>query len=375
MGVGQLLSKSKPRDERVRGAFVAFAIVLFMGIFAGAEYYSAQTSIYEVTLYSLFGLPIFILALTYAITNRGSTFNFGDNAVKILFYVFLILGSTQFFYASSVMDFILTLISFGVIVTLGVLLLRATQSEIVSRHKVEELAVDLQSANERQEGLIHFISHEVKGALGKAVNVYSMTLEGDYGALPGKMQPLFTQGLHDTREAVDMVTAILLSSNLKSGQMKFDMKPFDMREATESVVNSLLPDAQRKGLTLSMHIPAGEYKINGDREIITKHVIRNLVDNSIRYTPTGSVTVSIARRAGVIVLSVEDTGVGISDEDKARLFTEGGRGKESVKVNVNSTGYGLFFAKQLIDAHKGTVRAESDGPGKGSRFVVELPAL
>ena len=77
----------------------------------------------------------------------------------------------------------------------------------------------------------------------------------------------------------------------------------------------------------------------------------------------------------MIVLSVEDTGVGISDEDKARLFTEGGRGKESVKVNVNSTGYGLFFAKQLIDAHKGTVRAESDGPGKGSRFVVELPAL
>jgi signal transduction histidine kinase len=359
----RIFSRTTDSAERMRIAFTDVSVLLFMAFFAGSEFFATSTDIYEINLYALLALPIFILSLTVAITSYG-TMRLGDSAVKVLFYIFLILASTQFFYVNSLSDFFLTLMSFFVIVILGLLLFRSNEREIASRHKVEELATDLQSSNERQEGLIHFISHEVKGALGKAVNVYSMTLEGDYGVLPEKMQPLFTQGLHDTREAVDMVTAILLSSNLKSGQMKFDMKPFDMREATESVVNSLLPDAQRKGLTLSMHIPAGEYKINGDREIITKHVIRNLVDNSIRYTPTGSVTVSVARRAGVIVLSVEDTGVGISDEDKARLFTEGGRGKESVKVNVNSTGYGLFFAKQLVDAHKGTVRAESDGPGK-----------
>ena len=65
--------------------------------------------------------------------------------------------------------------------------------------------------------------------------------------------------------------------------------------------------------------------------------------------------------------------MGITDEDKANLFTEGGHGKDSIKVNVDSTGYGLFIAKQVTEAHGGTIRAESEGAGKGSEFVVMMP--
>jgi signal transduction histidine kinase len=70
---------------------------------------------------------------------------------------------------------------------------------------------------------------------------------------------------------------------------------------------------------------------------------------------------------------VKDTGVGITEEDKARLFTEGGHGKDSQTINAHSTGYGLFIAKQITEAHGGTIRAESEGAGKGSIFVVEFP--
>ena len=61
-------------------------------------------------------------------------------------------------------------------------------------------------------------------------------------------------------------------------------------------------------------------------------------------------------------------------EDKPRLFTEGGHGKDSIKVNVDSMGYGLYVAKQVVEAHCGTIHAESAGSGKGSEFIVELPA-
>ena len=71
--------------------------------------------------------------------------------------------------------------------------------------------------------------------------------------------------------------------------------------------------------------------------------------------------------------SVEDSGVGISPEDMQKLFTEGGHGAESRKVNVDSTGYGLYIAKSVVEAHRGRIWAESEGVGKGSRFVVELP--
>jgi signal transduction histidine kinase len=77
---------------------------------------------------------------------------------------------------------------------------------------------------------------------------------------------------------------------------------------------------------------------------------------------------------GKAAFKVEDTGVGITKEDMACLFTEGGHGKESQKVNVESTGFGLYIVKSIIEAHKGKVWAESDGAGKGSRFIVELPA-
>ena len=63
-----------------------------------------------------------------------------------------------------------------------------------------------------------------------------------------------------------------------------------------------------------------------------------------------------------------------TSEDMARLFAEGGHGKDSIKVNVHSTGYGLYIAKQIVEAHGGQIFAESEGAGKGSRFIVQIPA-
>ena len=80
----------------------------------------------------------------------------------------------------------------------------------------------------------------------------------------------------------------------------------------------------------------------------------------------------MSKTDGKILFSVKDTGVGLSKEDKERLFTEGGKGKNSQKVNVDSTGFGLFIAKSIIEAHNGRIWAESEGEGKGSEFWVEV---
>jgi len=75
----------------------------------------------------------------------------------------------------------------------------------------------------------------------------------------------------------------------------------------------------------------------------------------------------------VVLLKVEDTGIGIKDSDKSKLFKSGGRGVDSLKININSTGYGLAFVKGVVEAHKGKVWVESRGEGKGSTFYIELP--
>lgn len=241
--------------------------------------------------------------------------------------------------------------------------------------KVKERTQSLAEANARQEGLIHFISHEVKGALGKCAGILSLIFEGDYGSVSEKMKEAVSRGLSDTRTAVGMVTTLLLSANVKSGALKFDMQPFDLlKDAIEPIFNELRQDAIAKGLTMKLEPKITQAcRIVGDKEMLSKHVVRNLIDNAVRYTPHGEVSVQLECANDKAIMKVKDSGVGITEEDKARLFTEGGRGKDSIKVNVNSTGFGLFFAKQLVETHKGSIRAESEGQGKGSTFIVELP--
>jgi len=104
-----------------------------------------------------------------------------------------------------------------------------------------------------------------------------------------------------------------------------------------------------------------------------KQVFQNLIDNSIRYTPKGTINIQLTTNNNKVLFTVKDTGVGISDELKPKLFTKNGRDKNSLKININSTGFGLAFVKGVVVAHHGRVWAESAGPNKGSTFYMELP--
>ncbi|MDO8590788.1 MAG: HAMP domain-containing sensor histidine kinase [bacterium] len=249
-------------------------------------------------------------------------------------------------------------------------------TEAVYKHSLElaRLKQELEVTNERQEGLLHFIGHEVKGFLTKDMAAFATLLEGDVCTLPDGAKPFIDNALAQTREGVRSVTELLEASNQKKGTVTYKKESFDLKELVADVTEKLKPTAEEKGLSLALNIAEGEYMVMGDREKFGGHVLRNLIDNAINYTPHGSIEVSLKKEANKAIFAVKDTGVGVSDEDKKRLFTEGGKGKESQKINVHSTGYGLYIAKSIVEAHGGAISASSDGPGKGSTFIVELPA-
>jgi len=251
-------------------------------------------------------------------------------------------------------------------------------NEIVYKHSLElaRLKKELETVNAQQENLLHFISHEVKGFLTEGQNAFAGIIEGDYGKPPPQMTILARDALQKMRTGVETVMNILDASNLKKGTVSYKKQPYNFATLLENAAKVLRPKTVEKNLAMSLNIDAdGKYDATGDREKIEQHVVRNLIDNAIRYTPSGSIAISLSAGDGKIRFSIKDTGVGISDEDKAKLFTEGGHGKDSIKVNVDSTGYGLFIAKQVTEAHGGTIRAESEGAGKGSEFIVELPLV
>jgi len=248
-------------------------------------------------------------------------------------------------------------------------------NETVYKHSLElaRLKQALEVANAQQENLLHFISHEIKGYLTKGQDAFAGIAEGDYGEVSAQVKELAAGALGEMRKGVATVMDILDASNLKNGTVMFKKETFDFKTAVLDVVSQQKPAADEKQLGIQLNLGNGVYTMVGDQEKLREHVIRNLIDNAIKYTPSGSIVIELSDGDNKIHFSVKDSGLGITDEDKPRLFTEGGHGKDSIKVNVHSTGYGLFIAKQVVEAHGGKIWAESEGQGKGSRFTVELP--
>ncbi len=226
--------------------------------------------------------------------------------------------------------------------------------------------------NESQANLMHFMNHQIKGRFGNAKNVFAELLTGDYGVMPPDSVPLLQKGLEETDTGINYVQGILKGASAESGTLPYDMKPMDFKPLVIDVVAKQKDHAEKKGLALTLDIAPADYNMTGDTLQLSE-AVRNLVDNSINYTLTGSISVLLLRDGSNIKLIVKDTGVGLTEEDKTKLFKSGGRGTDSIKINTNATGYGLVFVKGVVEAHKGHVSAFSLGKGTGSTFTVELP--
>lgn len=232
--------------------------------------------------------------------------------------------------------------------------------------------ISLQNLIKQRESLVHLITHKVKGSFTRSKYIFAEILEGTFGQVSPKMKNIVEQGLNSDNEGIATVDTVLNSANLQSGKIKYDMKPINFRKVVEEIIDVKKGPAKTKGLRLRTDIKDGNYMVLGDAFWL-KEAILNLVDNSVKYTLAGSIKIKLRRLDDKVFFSIKDTGVGITDEDQKHLFEEGGRGKDSVRINVDSTGYGLFTVKLVIQAHQGKIWEKSEGKDKGSKFYIELP--
>ncbi len=367
--------KMRDHQERRQLLFVALGTVLFLLLFTAGNITLIFSFEWQYEQYKLFGMPIFLALLTYSIV-KFKTFHAKLIAAQALVGTLALLILSLLFINSIGSVQIIAGLTFVLVCAVGYLLVKNVKKEIEQRELLEKLTVELEQTNTRQEGLIHYIGHEVKGFLTKDEAAFAALEDGDFGILTDGIKDFVTKALTQARDGVRSVTDILTASNQKKGTISYTKAPFDLKAAIAEVVEKERSTASQKGLAISFLVddPSSPAMFNGDREKVVDNILRNLIENAINYTPTGSVTVTFKKSGGKYVLTVKDTGIGINPEDKKMLFTEGGHGKESQRVNAHSTGYGLFIAKNVVEGHGGTIRAESEGQGKGSTFTVELPA-
>ena len=349
------------------GLFITFVLIITFNLILPAFFNDSRFILYS----AIFILPT-VIGAAYAIRVHH-LFNIKVFSTALLVFLLAVVSFGEIVISNTVTLVVFRTSVFVFVLIFGINLIRSVIREIEQREKIQKLAEELQTTNDRQETLIHFIGHEVKGFLTKDAGTFASLLDGDFGALPEPVKPLVDNALVEARRGVDSVSAILKAANLKKGTVTYAKEPFDFKELAAAAVEKEKFAAEKKGLALSFTADDASYKMTGDKAQINDHVLRNLIDNSINYTPSGSVAVSLKRQGTRIIFAVKDTGVGITEEDKQRLFTEGGHGKDSQTINVHSTGYGLFIAKQITEAQGGSIRAESLGAGKGSTFTVEFP--
>jgi signal transduction histidine kinase len=200
-----------------------------------------------------------------------------------------------------------------------------------------------------------------------------MVLEGDFGPTTDPIKETVSKILKSTSDLVVLVGDFLDVSRIEQGRMQYNFEHFDIAEEVETVITELKPTIEKAHLTVSYDIDKNlNYAVDGDRGKL-KQVIGNLIDNSIKYTPHGSIHVWLTRKENnKILITISDTGVGIKKEVLPNLFEKFSRAPDASKTNILGTGLGLYIAKKMVEAHHGRIWAESAGENKGASFFVEL---
>ncbi|KKQ87856.1 MAG: Histidine kinase-, DNA gyrase B-, and [Parcubacteria group bacterium GW2011_GWF2_38_8] len=359
---------------------LATGIFLFLGMFTATNILGDSLLVYEFNLIGPIGMVAFVALLAFMIV-KFKTFNIKLIATQALVWGLVALIGSQFFFIKVATNFILNGVTFIGIIIFGQFLIKSVKKEIEQKEELAKLNINLEDLLKQRESLVHLVTHKVKGSFTRSKYIFAGILDGTFGDVSSEVKKCAEQGLQSDNVGIQTVDLVLNAANLEKGTVKYEMRTIELKELVEKTILEKKVSAEAKGLKIETEIKNDAYNVIGDA-VWLKEVMNNLVENSIKYTREGTIKIGLEKKSAPsaggkskILFYVKDTGVGITPEDKKDLFTEGGRGKESVKINIDSTGYGLYSVKLIVEAHKGKVWAESEGAGKGSTFWVELNAV
>lgn len=315
----------------------------------------------------------------YAII-RHRLFNVKILSVELLSFSILAILFFQIFISS---DFVLLLIRLSIFLIalyLFSMLIRSIDIEIQRKEELQTMASQLALANEELRKLdntksefISIASHQLRTPLTAIRGFLSLILEGSYGKVSSEMEDVVNKVYTANSHLVELVEDLLNVSRLESGRMQYQFVPAEIEKTIDELRDSFSVIAKGRGIDLSFVFPEkpiGAFLMDAAK---IREVISNLIDNAMKYTKEGSVSVILEGDASLVRVIVQDTGIGIVADDLDKLFQKFRRGAGSSKVNVSGTGLGLYVGKRFAEAHGGQLYAQSDGPGRGSRFILELP--
>ncbi len=318
---------------------------------------------------------VFAAVTAYAIF-RYRLFNAKALIGELLVFALWLILFIRVLTSGTVADLIANVVVLTLSVPIGVLLIRSLQVETRARELLADANTRLRELDQLKSEFLSLAAHQLRTPVTLLQGYLSTIQEGDYGPVPEPMKIPIARAVEIIRSFASMIQDYLDVARIEQNRMTYAFAPADLEKIVGVLIEEFATPAKQKNLTLTFKKDgAGPYRAHLDVDK-ARQVVSNLLDNAIKYTPSGTVEVTLARdiERGMLRLSIADTGVGIDPATLPKLFQKFTR-SDSDRLNAGGSGLGLYVARQFIEAHHGRIWAESAGLGRGSRFIIEVPAI
>jgi signal transduction histidine kinase len=230
----------------------------------------------------------------------------------------------------------------------------------------------LHKLDEAKDEFISMASHQLRTPLTSVKGYLSMVLEGDAGKISEDQKKLLEEAYSSAQRMVYLIGDFLNVSRLQTGKFMLEAVPVNLAALVAEEVDQLQATAARRQVTLQYHAPSQfPEAIMDDGKM--RQVVMNFIDNAVYYSrPNSSVVIEVTATGRDVSFAVHDTGIGVPSSERHHLFTKFFRASNARKVRPDGTGIGLYMAKKVITAHKGSIIFETK-ENKGSTFGFKLP--
>lgn len=375
------------KDNFVQKKMAVIGVVgslLFLAFFSSGNIIASINENWAVTpLYGLFGMPIMVAFLAFLISKyrmfkvQMLTAQFLVSSLSILIIGIIFVRNIENVRYIAVVTFVLTVI-------IGTVLIRNIKREIEQKNQIEKLAGNLEKANAKLKQMdklksefVSIASHQLRSPITAISGYASLISEGSYGPVPEKMKEPVERIVQSARMMAVSIEDYLNVSRIEAGNMKYNLEDFNLIDEAEHICDDLRPEALKRGLVLLFRRRlTGKGIVHADIGKV-QQIVHNLINNSIKYTTKGAITVFAHddMEKKKVFIDILDTGIGMNEETRHSIFQKFERGDKANTVNVKGTGLGLYVALKMAEAMGGTITAHSEGEGKGSRFTIELPLV
>jgi len=221
--------------------------------------------------------------------------------------------------------------------------------------------------------VISLIAHQLSAPLSSIKWTLEMILNNDFGKITEEQGEIFKVTRKKNDHLIYLVENLLDTARIENGKYILNENPSNIKNIIASTIDFYQDEINKKKINFKFDEPENELpKIRVDKQKI-ELAVQNLLDNAIKYTPVGgNITVSLKRHCKNLEFKIQDSGIGIEKRQEKKVFNKFFRGSNAIKKDPMGHGLGLFFVKNIIEAHKGHVWLESK-ENEGTSFYFTLP--